>query len=154
MHTWRAIQLPRRGVNGPHARQQVTVSLRMGRWRAFTPSVITCRGDAEHARHGGNGERGLVRAHEPEEPDDTAPVSRANQAAAFERLSRSSLSWRTSRRSLTSSSRSALDVGSTTGPCKSPSVSVRRRTRYSDWEQGRGFIRARGHEHRTSRPDT
>ena len=107
MHPWRAIQLPRRDVDGRHPRQQRGVGLRMGRWRAVTPSIITGRGDAEHARHGGNRERGLVRAHEPEDPDDTAPVSRANQAAAFESMSRSSRSWRTSRRSLINSSRSA-----------------------------------------------
>jgi hypothetical protein len=32
MHTRRAIQVPRRGVDGPDARQQFAVSLRMGRW--------------------------------------------------------------------------------------------------------------------------
>jgi hypothetical protein len=37
----------------------------------------------------GNRKAGLVRAHEPEEPGGTALVSRANQAAAFERISRS-----------------------------------------------------------------
>ena len=92
MHTGRAIQVPRRGVDGPYARQQRGIGLRMGRWRVFTPSVIARRGDAEHTRHGGKREQGLVRAHEPEDPDDTAPVSRANQAAAFERMSRSSRS--------------------------------------------------------------
>ena len=35
---------------------------------------------------------GLVRAHEPKDPDDSVPVSRANQAAAFDRVSRSSRS--------------------------------------------------------------
>lgn len=50
---------------------------------------------------------GLIRLHEPEERFEGAP-SVANQAAAFERISRSYLSLRFSRRSLVSSSRSAL----------------------------------------------
>ena len=86
MHTRRAIQASGRGVDGPYARQQRGIGLRMGRWRAIAPCVIARCGDAEHARHGRNGEPGLVGAHEPEDPDDTAPVSRANQAAAFERM--------------------------------------------------------------------
>jgi hypothetical protein len=50
---------------------------------------------------------GLVRFHEFEERFEGAP-SVANQAAAFERISRSSLSLRFSRRSRASSSRSVL----------------------------------------------
>jgi hypothetical protein len=45
---------------------------------------------------------------EPEPFDGIVFVSRANQAAAFERISLSSLSWRFSRRSWLSSSRSAV----------------------------------------------
>ena len=48
---------------------------------------------------------GLIRFHEPEERFEGAP-SVANQAAAFERISRSSLSLRFSRRNRESSSRS------------------------------------------------
>ena len=47
----------------------------------------------------------LVIAHEPEPFAGIAFVSRANQAAAFERISRSSRSWRFSRHSRLSSSR-------------------------------------------------
>lgn len=50
---------------------------------------------------------GLVRSHEPEERFEVLP-SVANQAAAFERISRSSFGRRFSRRSLVRSSRSAL----------------------------------------------
>jgi hypothetical protein len=46
-----------------------------------------------------------VPAHEPEPFAGIAFVSRANQAAAFQRISRSSRSWRFSRRSRLSSSR-------------------------------------------------
>src|SRR2546429_601760 len=44
------------------------------------------RRHAEHARHHGNRKDGLVRAHEFEDPGGIAPVSRANQAAAPERM--------------------------------------------------------------------
>ncbi len=50
----------------------------------------------------------MVIAHEPEPFAGIAFVSRANQAAAFERISRSSLSRRFSRRRRLSSSRSAV----------------------------------------------
>src|SRR5262249_41117390 len=50
----------------------------------------------------------LVIAHELEPFRGIVFVSRANQAAAFDRISRSSLSWRFSRRSRLSSSRSAV----------------------------------------------
>ena len=87
-----AIQPPRGGVDGADAHQQRVIGSRMGRWRTIAPSVIACRGDAKHMRHGRDGKPGLVAAHDPEDPDDTAPVSRANQAAAFDRMSRSSRS--------------------------------------------------------------
>ena len=77
-----------------------------GRW-PMPPSLKTSLGHAEHAGHGGNRETGLVRAHEPEEPDDTAPVSRANQAAAFDKISCSTRNCLFSRRSRDNSSRSA-----------------------------------------------
>jgi hypothetical protein len=53
--------------------------------------MVARLGNAEHASHGSNWEDGLVRAHEPEDPDGIVPVSLANQAAAFARMSRS---WR------------------------------------------------------------
>ncbi len=49
----------------------------------------------------------MVFAHGPEDPDSSVPGSRANQAAAFERTSRSWRSCRTSRHSRASSSASA-----------------------------------------------
>src|SRR5205085_3304925 len=51
---------------------------------------------------------GLVCRHELESLDGIVFVSRANQAAAFDRIARSSRSWRTSRRSRRSSSRSSV----------------------------------------------
>src|SRR5882672_2688520 len=49
-----------------------------------------------------------VRLHESEERFGFAELSLANQAAAFERISRSSLSWRFSRRNRLSSARSSV----------------------------------------------
>ena len=51
---------------------------------------------------------GLIHAHELEDLPGTVPVSLANQAAAFFKISRSSRSWRFSRRSRRSSSRSTV----------------------------------------------
>jgi len=66
-------------------------------------------GDAEHTRHSSNREISVVRADGLEGRDSTAPVSRANQAAAQERISRSTRSCLFSRRSRPSSSRSITD---------------------------------------------
>ena len=51
---------------------------------------------------------------QPEDPDGTAPVSRANQAAARERISRSTRSCLFSRRSRLSSSRLSAVIAGTT----------------------------------------
>ena len=79
--------------------------------RAPTPavaaSIVPGLRHAEHACNSRDREAGLVRAHEFEDPDGTAPVSRADQAAARERISRSSRSCLFSRRSRANSSRSA-----------------------------------------------
>src|SRR5438067_4889133 len=98
--------LPRTGMHGLDTLQQGRVGRGAGgRW-PLQPGIVTRLGHAEHACHRGNREAGLVRAHEPEEPDGSVPVSRANQAAAFERISRSSRSCLFSRRSRVNSSRS------------------------------------------------
>ena len=55
------------------------------------PGMVSYPGKTGHARHGGDRQAGLVRAHELEEPDGTAPVCRPNQAAAFEGTSRSAM---------------------------------------------------------------
>jgi len=106
MDAWRPIRLARTGVHRAHSLQQRPVRNNMGRRRSMDPGVIASLGHAEHARHRGNRKVGLVRAHKPEEPDGTAPVSRANQVAAFERMSRSTRSCLFSRRRRANSSRS------------------------------------------------
>ncbi len=80
------------------------------------PRMIAAGGDTQHSAHRGDWIIGLVIAREPEPFGGIAFVSRANQAAApgsspgqaFERISHSSRSWRFSRRSRLSSSRSAV----------------------------------------------
>jgi hypothetical protein len=67
-YVWR-----RAGVHGPDALQQRCVSDGMGGRRTTQPGVVARLGHAEHARHGGNREAGLVCAHEPEDPDGSVP---------------------------------------------------------------------------------
>jgi hypothetical protein len=71
-----------------------------------TPCVIPAGGDFQHAAHRGDGMFGPIRAHEFEDRPGTELVSRANQAAAFFRISRSSFSCRFSFRNSASSDRS------------------------------------------------
>ena len=75
---------------------------------AAQPSVISAAGDPQHPAHRRHTVIGLVRLHELEDLPGTVTVSRANQAAAFFRISRSSRSCRFSRRRRRSSSRSAV----------------------------------------------
>ena len=70
-----------------------------GTRRAPAPRVVAAGGDAQHPAHGGGPIHGLVRPHEPVDPDGIESVSRANQAAAFAKFSRSWRSCRFSRRS-------------------------------------------------------
>lgn len=77
------------------------------RW-TVQPRVVPAGGDAQQTAHGGHGIGDLVIAHEPEERGGICSVSRANQAAAFDRISRSILSWRFSRLRRISSSFSAV----------------------------------------------
>ena len=53
------------------------------------PCVIAAGGDIQDAAHHSNGVTGPVLAHELEPFGGITSVSRANQAAAFERMSRS-----------------------------------------------------------------
>src|SRR5512145_2166431 len=75
---------------------------------ALCPCVIATRGDCEHATHRSHRKLGLVRRYEPEDFLGVVSASRANQAVAFARISRSTLSLRLSLRRRPSSSRSSL----------------------------------------------
>ncbi len=76
MNTGRSVCLVRAGTDGPDPLEQRRIGQGMGERRTLEPSVVAGLGHAQHAGHGGDGEHGLVCAHEPEEPDATTPVSR------------------------------------------------------------------------------
>lgn len=80
------------------------------KWTVSGLPFLTPRGELSNALEKAiHAETGPVRAHESVPPfGGTAPVSRANQAAACERMSRSILSCRFSRRSRVSSCLSAV----------------------------------------------
>src|SRR5262249_36967495 len=80
---------------------------RAPRRAASRPRMIAAGGDAQNTAHRGHRMNGPVLAHESVSFGGTVFVSRANQAAARERMSRSTLSWRFSRRKRWSSWRSA-----------------------------------------------
>src|SRR5262245_16685057 len=80
---------------------------RAPRRAASRPRMIAAGGDAQNTAHRGHRMYGPVLAHESVSFGGTVFVSRANQAAARERMSRSTLSWRFSRRKRWSSWRSA-----------------------------------------------
>ena len=67
------------------------------------PRIEAALGDREHPAHDPYRVVGLVRLHESEERFGVAELSFANQAVAFDRISRSILSCRFSRRRRVSS---------------------------------------------------
>ncbi len=118
MRAGRAIGLARGGAHDADPLPQRRVSRGVGRDGAAKPRVVAGLGRTGRARHDADGDNGLVRAHELDDPDGTAPVSRGNQtrapsreregrpAAARERMPRSKRKCLFSRRSRVSSSRS------------------------------------------------
>lgn len=74
---WHAIGRTRGGVDRADPLQQPCVSSAVSRRRPLEPSIVARRRHSEHARHGRDREAGLMRAHEPEDPDGRVPVSRA-----------------------------------------------------------------------------
>ena len=85
---------------------QALVLARARRRLAGLPRVIARAADAEHAAHRLDRVLGLLRRDEPEDHRRVS-LSLAKKAAAFLRISRSSVSVRTSRRKRRSSSRSS-----------------------------------------------
>ena len=78
------------------------------RGRPLFPRMISAGGDAQQTAHRGYGISTLIRLHESEDFPGIEPVSRANQAAAFDKISRSIRSCRFSLRRRTSSLRSSV----------------------------------------------
>src|SRR5690606_13660548 len=101
------VGLPRAAVDRADRARQFQIPPLPLAHRAFQPGVKPAPGHAKQSAHDLDRMGGLIRLHEPEERFE-GPFSVANQAAAFERMSRSSFSRRFSRRRRCSSSRSAL----------------------------------------------
>src|SRR5690625_5394421 len=76
-------------MNRPNLFQQLLIFKISGRRAARNPCIIPTGGDAQHPTHGFDWKLGLICSHEFEDFGGTDPVSRANQAAAFARISRS-----------------------------------------------------------------
>src|SRR5229473_2082440 len=77
-------------MNRADARSEFRVGARPCRRRPLAPRIVAAGGDGKHPEHRGNPVYGLIRVHELERRDGTEPVSVANQAAAFDSISRSS----------------------------------------------------------------
>src|SRR5207253_4474850 len=116
---------------GPRARRE----------RALAPRVIPAGGDTQRATQGGHGMQGLMCGHELESLDGIEVVSRANQAAAFLRISRSSRSARFSRRSRRTSSCSTVVSPSWRRPASRSACRTQFRIAWaegSNWRPERG----------------
>src|SRR5206468_12921230 len=87
--------------------------------------------------HGGQAMEGLVGGHELESLDGIEVVSRANQAAAFERIARSSRSCRFSRRSRRSSSCSSVVRPSVRWPAASAACFTQFRIAWAEGSNSR-----------------
>ena len=84
---------------------QVRIPPRSCRRSSTHPCVVAAGGETQHPTHGAHRPGGLIRLHELESLSGIASLSRANQAAARFRMSRSVRSCLFSRRSRRSSSR-------------------------------------------------
>lgn len=109
MHARCAISAARVPMNRVDLRREPMSFRGSIRQAATAPRIQPALGDLEQPAHGGHRIVGLIHAHESEDRFGFGAVSCANQAAAFERISRSSLSCRFSRRRKRANScRSAL----------------------------------------------
>src|SRR5512143_1122594 len=79
-------------MDEPDTGQPWLIGLLSRRRRTLAPGIEAARGDTQQPAHQCNGILGLSRPHELEPVSGIAPVSRANQAAAVAKISRSSLS--------------------------------------------------------------
>src|SRR5262245_1642650 len=107
-HSRRSIGASREMMNLLDLVKQDQILLLAGRWSTLVPRVIAASRDLQDAALQIDRTYGLVRLYEFVDPSGIVPVSRANQAAAFFRISRSCFSCRFSRRNRLSSSRSSV----------------------------------------------
>ena len=89
VNTRRAISSMRSSVDRADMTRQVGIGGRPSRSWSAPPSVIARGRNLQDVGHCANGIHRLVRAHEPVNPFGLALLSRANQAAAFAKMSRS-----------------------------------------------------------------
>ena len=87
---------------------QLRIPSRSCRRSSTHPCVVAAGGETQHPTHGAHRPGGLIRLHEPESLPGIASLSRANQAAARFRMSRSMRSCLFSRRSRRSSTSSSV----------------------------------------------
>src|SRR4051794_24740294 len=107
VHARRPVGLARLGVDLSDPLAQRVVADRALPWRTVRPGVKARPADLQHAAHDLDRVLRPLRRDEPEDPHRVA-LSLAKKAAAFFRISRSSVTVRNSRRNLRSSSRSSL----------------------------------------------
>ena len=137
----RAVGAARLAVDDLDLRREFHIGPRPRRQRPLPPRVVPAGGDTQHPAHGGDAMDGLVCRHELESLDGIALVSRANQAAAFERIARSSRSCRFSRRSRRSSSRSSVVRPSMRWPASSAACFTQFRIAWADGSNSRASCR-------------
>jgi hypothetical protein len=105
VHPWRPVGLQRVGVDLGDPLAQRLIGNRPRRRLARRPGVKPGPADLQHAAHDLDRVLGPRRGDEPEDRH-RVPLSLTKKAAAFFRISRSSVTVRSSRRSRRSSSRS------------------------------------------------
>src|SRR5579864_1225833 len=105
---WSTICLTRLTVQRLDAIAKHDIGLVARRWGTFAPRIIPARGNTEHTAQRDDVVMGLIRLHEFERLSGIELVSRANQAAAFDKISFSIVSRLFSRRKRESSARSSL----------------------------------------------
>jgi len=88
---------------------ELNIALPAFRRRPMEPRIVAAGGDAQRAAHRGDAKLGLVALHESEDFFGITSISRANQAAAFDKISFSTVSRLISRRSFESSTRSSFE---------------------------------------------
>ena len=96
------------------------------------PRIVPARGETQQTAHRAHRIDRLVVAHEPEPPLGIDPLSRANQAVAFARMSRSSLTRRSSRFSSRTSLCSAVVSPSLRSPSSRSAYFTQRRIAVAD----------------------
>jgi hypothetical protein len=92
IHPRTAVALAAEGVDSPHLLDETCMGDLSPRYRTRKPSVGSAGGEAQHTAHRSDREFGLVMLHELESRSGIDPLFRANQAAAFFRISRSTRS--------------------------------------------------------------